>query len=255
MDAGPILDFEQHLKRQLSAPLPGPMVQRQLAPELAFGRHRGPVPADARQAAVLMLVHPVAAEFTRSATSGASQGDSSQQSPGTASETSAADWIIPAIVRPAHMKYHPGQIAIPGGIVEPGESLLGAAVREFEEELGVLPDDFQIHGQLSPVFVFATGAQVTPFVAFAEHPPHWKPNPEEVESVVEIRLADLLRPTSRGAHTIRRGRFTMRAPHFQIGDHLIWGATAMILAEFAAICSAARLHLNPRNPQPTQDAT
>ena len=244
MHVGPILDFEQQLKRQLEAALPGPVVQRQLAPELAFGRHRGPVPMSARQAAVLMLVHP------------AESSNSLLHDPAAvASASSAADWIIPAIVRPAHMKYHPGQIAIPGGIVEPGESLLNAAVREFEEELGVLPDEFQVLGELSPVFVFASGARIAPFVAFAQRRPHWKPNAEEVEKIVEIRLAELLQPAARGVHTICRGQLTMRAPHFQIGDHLIWGATAMILAEFAAICSAARLHLKPEKPEPTADAT
>lgn len=249
MDAGPILDFEQHLKLQLAATLPGPMVQRQLAPELALGRHRGPTPSDARQAAVLMLVHPAAGVVSDLSPQNQPRGSDS------AAATSADDWIIPAIVRPAHMKYHPGQVAIPGGIVESGETLLGAAVREFEEELGVLPDEFRVLGQLSPVYVFATRALVTPFIAFAPTRPSWRPSPDEVAAVVDIRLAELLRPSARGAHTIHRGRLTMRAPHFEVSGRLIWGATAMILAEFAAICSAARLHLSPASPKPVADAT
>jgi 8-oxo-dGTP pyrophosphatase MutT (NUDIX family) len=225
MEAERLIDFERHLRRQLEGPLPGPMVQRQLAPELAFGRHRGPSPHNVRQAAVLMLVYPAAA---------------ADPVAGPASE-----WIIPAIVRPEHMAFHPGQIALPGGMVEPGETARQAALREFEEELGVSSSDVQVLGELTPVYVFVTCALVTPFVALAPSRPDWNPNPGEVSQVIDIRLAELLSPACRGVHTIDRRGLSMRAPHYEVAGHRIWGATAMILAEFAAVCSAARLHLDP----------
>ena len=248
MDSRQIFDFEQRLKLQLAGSLPGPMVQRQLAPELAFGRHRGPIPAEARQAAVLMLVHPFA---NLTAFQPTPRQIIRSDSKGNASD----EWAITAIVRPAHMKFHPGQIALPGGMVEPGETPLEAALREFEEELGTTATAVNVLGQLTPVFVFASGAAVTPFVAFSPNSLQWQPNPAEVESVLEIPLSELLKPTVRGKHTIRRGLFTMKAPHFSLAGQHVWGATAMILSEFAAVCSAARMNLSPQPPMLTPDAT
>lgn len=251
MDSGQILDFEQQLKLQLAGSLPGPTVQRQMAPELAFGRHRGPIPSSARQAAVLMLVHARATPSTLEPD--ASQGDNASTTDGTSSPPD--DWSIVAIVRPKHMKFHPGQIALPGGMVEPGETALQAALREFEEELGASAATIRVLGQLTSLYVFASDAQVTPFVAFSPGRPTWRPNTAEVDSVLEIPLQELLRPSVRGAHTIHRGQLTMRAPHFTLAGQQVWGATAMILAEFAAVCSAARLHLRPEPPSPMPDAT
>jgi len=245
MDSRRILDFEQQLKRQLAGALPGPMVQRQLAPELAFGRHRGPVPASARQAAVLLLVHPSSSPIAT--TPSEARGAGSDQFP--------INWSITAIVRPQHMKFHPGQIALPGGILEPGETPIAGALREFEEELGVPATAIRVLGHLTSVYVFASDAEVSPFVALADEVPAWRPNPAEVDAILEIPLSDLLKPAVRGSHRIRRGRLTMQAPHFAIAERQVWGATAMILAEFAAICSAATMHLRPEPPQPTADAT
>lgn len=214
MEADAICEFEQQLERHLSGALPGPMVQRQLAPELAFGRHRGPAPRGTRQASVLMLIHP-----------------------------GRDGWVIPAIVRPTHMKYHPGQIALPGGMVEPGETGEQAALREFEEELGVSAAEVRVLGQLTPLYVYVSQTQVSPFVAFTAAQPAWKPNPAEVAGVVNIGLQEFLSPAARGSHVLRRRGWSLRAPHFEIAGQHIWGATAMVLAEFAAVCSAARLHL------------
>jgi 8-oxo-dGTP pyrophosphatase MutT (NUDIX family) len=226
MDVDDVFDVEQLLQRQLQSPLPGPIVQRQMAPELAFGRHRGPAPASARKAAVLLLIHP--------------SSEAAQLPP-----TSAAAWTIPAIVRPLHMKFHPGQIALPGGIVENDESPRDAALREFEEELGVSTAGLRVLGSLSPVYVFATQAFVEPFVAFSPKVPSWKPSPDEVAEIVPISLADVLNPAARFRHTIRRRGLTIRAPHFELAGHRIWGATAMILAEFAAVCSIAMTRTQP----------
>src|SRR5690606_10449602 len=109
--------------------------------------------------------------------------------------TAPSDWIVPAIVRPQHMKFHAGQIALPGGIVEPGESLLEAALREFEEELGPAIAPSQVLGQLTPIYVYASQALVTPFLGFARARPTWQPSADEVAGIVEIRLAELLSPT------------------------------------------------------------
>jgi hypothetical protein len=168
---------------------------------------------------------------------GSDRGDTSQR----LNTTSARDWILPAIVRPEQMSFHAGQIALPGGMVEPGESPVDAGLRELQEELGPGAGQVQVLGQLTPVYVFVSKAVVTPIVAFAPQRPRWEPNPAEVAEVVDIGLDALLAPVSRGSHTIRRRGLAMRAPHFHVAGRWIWGATAMILAEFAAVLSAARM--------------
>jgi 8-oxo-dGTP pyrophosphatase MutT (NUDIX family) len=194
------------LSAGLAQQLPGRLLQRAMAPELAYGRHHGPAFATTRQAAVLLLVMP-----------------------------SEAGWSVPALLRPAHMKAHAGQVSLPGGMVEPGETPEAAALREFEEELGAATGGVQILGRLSPVFVFVTNVQVTPIVAIVDRPLAFAPSPDEVAEVVELRLSELTRPECRTSDIIRRRGLSFRAPHYQIGRHRVWGATSLILAEFLAL--------------------
>jgi 8-oxo-dGTP pyrophosphatase MutT (NUDIX family) len=153
-------------------------------------------------------------------------------------------WVLPAIVRPQQMSFHAGQVALPGGMIEPGESPVEAGLRELEEELGRGAGQVEVLGQLTPVYVFVSNVIVTPVVAYAPRRPRWEPNPAEVAEVVEIHLDTLLTPSSRGSHTIERRGLKMRAPHFDVSGRWIWGATAMILAEFTAVLSAARMQIH-----------
>src|SRR5438094_9654386 len=100
----------EDLTTRLARGLPGRAAQRAMAHRLAYGRHHGPVPDDARRAAVLLALH-----------------------------RTAAGWSIPASVRPQTMKAHAGQASLPGGRVESEETLVQTALREFEEELGPAP--------------------------------------------------------------------------------------------------------------------
>jgi 8-oxo-dGTP pyrophosphatase MutT (NUDIX family) len=201
--------FEQFLARRLREPLPGVMGQRSMAPELAYGRHRGPCERGSRDASVLLLVHP-----------------------------SDHGWIVPTMVRPATMKVHAGQVCLPGGIVEPGETAEETALREFEEELGASAVEMRILGRLTSVCVYVSRSIITPFVAVAHSPMVWIPNPSEVARIVDLPVRCLLDPACRGQHTIERRGLRFEAPHFQVGEHRIWGATAMILAEFATLLGA-----------------
>lgn len=198
--------MEEHLARALQCGLPGRAAQRTMAHGLAYGRHHGPVPGDARQAAVLLALH-----------------------------RPNGGWSIPAILRPATMTSHAGQVSLPGGIVEVGETPTQAALREFEEELGVATQELKVVGQLSPVYVFVSGFAVTPVVAISPIPLQFRPNPEEVETVLELPLEALFEPAYRGKHKIERGGMSFSVPHFAIGGKQVWGATSLILAEFAAL--------------------
>lgn len=194
------------LSAALAQQLPGRLTTRAMAPELAYGRHRGPTFATTRQAAVLLLAMP-----------------------------SDAGWSVPALLRPAHMKAHAGQVSLPGGMVEAGETLEAAALREFEEELGASTAEVRTLGRLSPVFVFITNVQVTPIVAVVDRQLEFAPSPAEVAEVVELRLSEVTRPECRTSDIIRRRGLAFRAPHYQIGKHHVWGATSLILAEFLAL--------------------
>jgi 8-oxo-dGTP pyrophosphatase MutT (NUDIX family) len=200
------LQLAAALRAGLARGLAGRRVLRAMAPELAYGRHHGPVPRDARRAAVLLLA-----------------------------DRSDRGWTIPAILRPATMKAHAGQVSLPGGMVEPGETPLDTAIREFEEELGAPTASVQVVGQLSPVYVFISNFEVTPIVAVSRQPLVLWPNPDEVEEVVHLSIDELVDAACRGSHLICRQELAFRAPHFALAGRQIWGATSLILAEFAEL--------------------
>lgn len=196
------------LKERLLAPRPVTSAVRQMAPELAYGRHSGPPALDAREAAVLLLLYP-----------------------------DRGTWIVPAMLRPQEMKLHAGQVALPGGMVEPGESPYETALRELHEELGVPGDQVELLGALTPLYVFNSNFWLKPFVAIADERPEFRLNPTEAAELVEIPLAALLDTSLRGEHLIERRGLQFRAPHYQIGPHRVWGATSLILAELASLVS------------------
>lgn len=200
--------FAAHLSARIAAGLPGRRSQTPFAPQLSFGRHFGPPARESREAAVLLLLYR--------------RGE---------------EWHVPTILRPAHMKSHAGQVALPGGMLEAGESSQQTALREYEEELGVPRSGVRILGELSPIFVFVSNVLVRPHLALCLETPTWQPNPGEVAEVIEVPLRELYNPAARGTTQIERHGLNFSAPHFQIGARQIWGATCMMLAELAAVVS------------------
>ncbi|TWT87983.1 NUDIX hydrolase [Stieleria varia] len=161
----------------------------------------------------------------------------------------AGRWVIPLTLRPPTMVHHGGQISLPGGRIEPGETPQQAAEREYLEELGLPPLTQQWLGTLSTQYVFGSDHLVQPQVAILKTPESdWRPNPLEVAQVMEVPLAALVNRENR--KTIRRRRrvravstqnepvntvlgFHFSIPVISVGPHRIWGATAMILDELA----------------------
>jgi 8-oxo-dGTP pyrophosphatase MutT (NUDIX family) len=194
------------IERALAGGLPGRDAQRTMAPELAYGRHHGPVPPAACQAAVLLAVH-----------------------------RTDSGWSLPAVLRPPTMRAHADQVSLPGGQIEAGETPAQAALREFEEELGCQACDLHVVGPLSPVYVFVSGFEIAPLVAVSSRPLDYRPSANEVAAVVELPLAELADPACRGRHGIERRGLRFTAPHFAIAGQRVWGATSVILAEFTAL--------------------
>ncbi len=191
---------------RLAQPLPGRDAHRQLAAELAYGRHFGPPASDARPASVLVCLYP-----------------------------QAGQWYIPLTMRPTHMLDHAGQVSLPGGTNEACETAEQCALREYQEELGADTEQLIVLGRLTSIYVFASNFHVTPCVAIAPRTPKFDPNPHEVARVLELAVALLIDPRRRSTHVIERRGYRFATRNIRCGDDRIWGATAMILAETARV--------------------
>lgn len=132
------------------------------------------------------------------------------------------------IQRAARMRAHAGQPAFPGGAVDPSDpDARSAAVREAVEETGLDPAGVRVLGQLPDLWLSVSGFVVTPVIAWWERPSEvWAREPDEVESVTRVRLADLIDP----AH-----RVSVRHPSgyvgagFRVNDMLVWGFTGGLI--------------------------
>lgn len=199
-------DLIARLRRRLSEPLPGRKAQALMEPDAAYGRHFGPPSFDVRPAAVLVLLY---------------------QRDGV--------WHFALTVRHADLATHAGQISLPGGLIEPGETVQTAAERELWEEVGVKAEELTGLGSLSPVNLFSTHFFVQPWVACAVAQPKFRPNESEVAELLEVPVAELLDSRNVGRHARAVRGLVNEVPHYSIGSRQLWGATAMILSEFLVI--------------------
>ncbi len=140
--------------------------------------------------------------------------------------------------RASHLEHHPGQIAFPGGKVEPGDAgPPAAALRESQEEIGLPPARVQIIGAL-PDHETVTGYRVTPILAHLTGDFEPRPEPGEVEEVFTVPLDLLLNPANYRVEQ-RQWRGQMRSYYaVPYGPYYIWGATARILRGLAERMSA-----------------
>lgn len=143
---------------------------------------------------------------------------------------------FPLIKRPEYSGAHGGQVSLPGGKAEPGENAVDAALRECEEEIGIVRDDIQVLGKLSNFFVMPSNFMVTPVIAAFAGKPVFIPDPFEVSRILEARLSDLAEETAiKQKEILAAGKYRMIAPHFEIDHEVVWGATAMMLNEFRMV--------------------
>lgn len=201
-------DLIIQLKRRLIDELPGEKAQILMAPRMRPGMEDAlSKVSQARQSAVLLYLFPY-----------------------------EDDWRIVLMKRTDCGDAHSGQVSIPGGRLESGEDHTQAALREFEEETGVCVQPGRVVGQLSELYIPTSNFLVRPFVAGATEPPRYQPDPVEVAQIIELPFATLLDDA-----TVKRGKVRwgvgarLEAPYFDVADHQVWGATAMILSEFKMI--------------------
>jgi 8-oxo-dGTP pyrophosphatase MutT (NUDIX family) len=127
------------------------------------------------------------------------------------------------------LRRHAGEISFPGGRQDEGEDLRLTALREAEEEIGLEPGDVELIGALQPTPTIATNYAVYPFVGLIEPGRSWRPSAAEVAEVLELPLHGLRADYAR-RRLLRRG-VPFRTDVYCVDQHLIWGATARIVAD------------------------
>lgn len=214
------------LEAELGRPLPGPAAQALMAPRPRREWPAGFDPADARHAAGLVLAFP-----TRS-----SSGISPHAS-------------VLLTVRASALERHGGQVSLPGGVVDEGESFEEAALREAQEEVGLDPGAVQLVGPLTPIDIHVSGFRLHPLVGLCRKRPRLSPADGEVSRLLELPVTTLVDPNTTVWRQMTRGDRTYNVPGFLVEDgHYIWGATAMVLAEFLNLLG----WLGPANERPSR---
>lgn len=134
--------------------------------------------------------------------------------------------------RRADLRRHAGEISFPGGRRDSDEHLIETALREAQEEIGLEVDEVEILGALPPVGTFVTGYKINPFVGSIAAPESLglSPNPNEVETILEAELTELL--DTRTHRRVPQSRIPLKTDTFEAEGRLIWGATARILSHF-----------------------
>jgi len=129
---------------------------------------------------------------------------------------------------------HGGQIGFPGGkSEEEDQSREDTARRETEEEIGVKGTDIDILGALTPLYIPVSNFQVYPFVGYLDYEPTFKRQEEEVDAVLEIPFSTFLKEENRKTKDMRFSENVIlkNVPYFDLGGHVLWGATAMMMSE------------------------
>jgi len=197
-------DLITFLSNRLNKDLPGPKAQIKMAPRPVSGgeMRRMKAPDDAHLSSVLVLLHP--------------NDDGKIE--------------LTLTLRSSDIN-HGGQISFPGGRAEEGESAEATALREAQEEIGVCPDEVEIVGQLSELYVSHSNNRVTPVVGFINHRPDFKLNPSEVEELFTVELDSLLMKKNLTVEDWDLRSHTYKVPYWDVHRVPLWGATAMMLSE------------------------
>lgn len=209
-----LYQIETRLRSACRAPLPGADAHRLLAPQPRPGWRPGVVPEHATPAAALVLLYP--------------QDDAPH---------------VLLTVRAGRLGKHASQVSFPGGLIDAGESVREAALREAFEEVGLDPAAVRMAGTLSPLYITVSNFAIHPVAGIADAPAPLRPSAAEVARLLPVPLDALADPANLRRGTRWRDGLHCDVPYFEVRNERVWGATAMVLAELLAM-----LDLGPRDP-------
>jgi 8-oxo-dGTP pyrophosphatase MutT (NUDIX family) len=201
----------EQIAAALRGPLPGAAAQKRMIIHPRPGGMEPPPGESPKESGVLVLLYP---------------------------KPEGGDLHLPLIVRAEDGGHHSGQVAFPGGAREGTETIAQTALREAQEEVGVPPDSVTVLGSLTPLYIPASGYRMTPTVGYTPDRPRFRLDEVEACELIEAPLAIFLDDDRVVVETWRFGLVPVRVPFFAVGGHKVWGATAMVLAELAAVVTA-----------------
>lgn len=201
------------LRAAFGRPLPGLEAQLRMAPSPRLGWDPLKFPDGAADGAALLLIYP---------------HDQTLH--------------VALTVRGSGLRNHTGQVSLPGGRVDAGETIDAAALREAQEEIGVDPRAVELLGRLTPLHIPVSGFLLHPVVGYTSMRPAFQRAEWEVARIIEAPVSALSDPAvlKREIRTrvVKGQSIDVEVPYFDIDGEKVWGATAMVLAEFCVILTS-----------------
>lgn len=200
-------NFINKLTAALQRPLPGFDCQIKMAPDSRKNLLPGSIPSNAKLSSVLILLYPIQNKLH-----------------------------TVFIKRQTYDGVHSGQISFPGGRIEStDEDYIHAALREANEEVNIEPPHVKILGTLTQLYIPPSNFLVYPVVGYSATLPDFSPQLSEVAGIIQADLKFLFNPGLQKSKIIQVRDKEIDAPYFDVNNHVVWGATAMILNELKAV--------------------
>lgn len=149
------------------------------------------------------------------------------------------------MLRNTYNGVHSNQVSFPGGEREKEDATLwDTALREANEEVGLITDEVVKLGELTKVFIPPSRFLVTPYLAFADKAPHFIPNAYEVKKIIETPISLFLNDANIREKDMFIKTYNTSIPikYYEVNGTVVWGATAMMLSEIAVILNQLKIH-------------
>lgn len=205
--------FVEDFTKEFQKELPGSEAQQKMSPSIRNHSNEKNDPRLARDSSVLILFYQKGEQL-----------------------------YFPLIERTNGDHKHSGQISLPGGKYELSDkNLIDTAIRETEEELGLLADKIHVIGPITGLYIPISNFQVQPIVAFYDGLPQFKADSFEVNQIIETEIQELFNKKNKHEEIIHKNGFDLKAPYYNVKGHKLWGATAMIVSELEELLKRANL--------------
>lgn len=146
------------------------------------------------------------------------------------------DIFLPLILRPQYDGVHGGQMAFPGGRAElKDKNIQATALREAQEEIGIKASDVRILGNLTELYISPSNLLCQPVMGYINYRPDFYPDEREVADILEVPLSDFVNPDTVQTRFVEARGYRFETPGFIIQEQIVWGATAMMIAELIEI--------------------